>query len=437
MLPISVKQHISSMNENELEGLYKYYLKKVSKGSISDFIDKLYKNKKISSQEYKNFQLWKQVKAMPVQRTSSEEYGSAPIASGESYTLLESIDGGAMGEILLAKDNKLDRTVAYKRIYKKVAQLPGFMDRFIMEAQITAQLEHPSIIPVYALVSDGGEVGYAMKLINGKTMRDLINETGRQYRDSGEPDEKHTLPARLEHFLKVCDAMHYAHRKGVIHRDLKPINIMIGSYNEVYVMDWGIAKVVEVDRDTFGDKTVALGENKGAEVDKTKRGQVMGTPQYMSPEQAGGEIDNFDHRSDIYALGLILFEIVTFHKAINGKTPDQIRMRAIMGRIDPPPKYNKQKDEQEVLLAIVKKATQFEPEDRYPTVEEFADDIRRFIHGDPVQALPEKLRHKILRWVSRHRRATINIVILTLLLSLIMFGVFLYLYIQIVEEMMT
>ena len=439
MLPIIVKENISSINPSELEKLYRYYLKKVSPASVGDFMNKLYKNKKISSQEYKSFQAQKQVDPDIENSIQSAADKLKSIPDRKGYTILEPIDFGAMGEILLAKDNKLGRTVAYKRIHRKVAKHPGFMSRFIMEAQITARLEHPGIIPVYALIADGEEVGYAMKLINGITLRDLIKETSQQYRDRGKPDEKHGLQARLEHFLKVCDAMHYAHRKGVIHRDLKPINIMIGSYNEVYVMDWGIAKVVEVDKKKFSDKTVALGGSKSGlarDFDKTRRGQVMGTLQYMSPEQAEGSHDNFDHRSDIYALGLILFEIVTLHKAMNGKTQDQVRMKAIMGKIDPPPKYNKQKDEQEVLLAIVNKATQFNPGDRYATVEEFSYDIRCFMHGESVSALPDRLKHKVMRWISKHRRATINIGILTMTISLLLVGSLLYLYIQLLEDMM-
>ena len=139
-----------------------------------------------------------------------------------------------------------------------------------------------------------------------------------------------------------------AHREGVVHRDLKPLNIMIGPYNEVYVMDWGIAKIVKVDEETFEDATQMVSSDEvEREMDKTAIGQVMGTPPYMSPEQASGEHDILDHRSDLYSLGLILFELVTLYRAINGKDADEIMIKARRGIIEKPPAYGNQADEQE------------------------------------------------------------------------------------------
>jgi eukaryotic-like serine/threonine-protein kinase len=421
MLTEAMKQNITSLSLSELESLCKDYLEEHGDHTEEQFITYLFHTKKITSTEFKNIQANEKVeltsiadigditgKNKIVAEPSSIEIGGTYIDS-EDYTILESIDEGAMGEILVARDNKLNRTVAYKKIHAHVAQIPSYLGRFYMEAQVTAQLQHPNIVPVYGLTASGNDVGYAMKLIDGITLKDHIRETQEQYVNHGEPDEHHTLHARLEHFLKVCDAMHYAHRKGVLHRDLKPLNIMIGPYNEVYVMDWGIAKTVEVDKSTFGDKTVLVGHEEVDDSDKTKQGQVMGTPAYMSPEQSEGEHDILDHRSDLYSLGLILFELVTFHRAINGKNTDEIMMKARRGHIDPPPAYGKQEDAQEQLLAIVKKATQYMPEDRYQTVADFADDIRRFMHGEAIKARPESRKQKIMRWVTHHRKAAVNI----------------------------
>ena len=160
----------------------------------------------------------------------------------------------------------------------------------------------------------------------------------------------------------------------------------------------------------------------------------MGTPAYMSPEQVEGELDIFDHRSDLYALGLILFELVTLHRAINGKTRDEVMMKARRGRIDQPPRYGKQNDEQKQLLAIVKKATQYMPEDRYETVAEFADDIRRFMHGEAIKARPESTQQKFMLWVTHHRKAAVNMVIYSVLFSFTLLVTLLFVQIQSMKE---
>ena len=450
MLTEAIKSNITSLGLSELESLCEEYLAEHGAHTEDDFINHLFQAKKITVTEYKNIQTHEKIELISVsdineitgqQQPAAAESGettseiSGTYLDNENYTVLDSIDEGAMGEILIARDNKLNRTVAYKKIHDHVAEIPSYLGRFFQEAQVTAQLQHPNIVPVYGLMVDGQHVGYTMKLIDGVTLKDHIRETMDQYDKHGEPDEYHTLHARLDHFLKVCDAMHYAHRKGVIHRDLKPLNIMIGPYNEVYVMDWGIAKTVDVDKDMFGDKTVMVGAENVDQQDKTRMGQVMGTPAYMSPEQAEGELDILDHRSDLYALGLILFELVTLHRAISGKTSDEVMMKARRGHIDQPPRYGKQDYEQEQLLAIVKKATQYMPEDRYETVAEFADDIRRFMHGEAIKARPESTRQKFMRWVTYHRKAAVNIIIYSVLVSFTLVVALLFMQMQSMKEL--
>ena len=427
-----MKQNITSLSVSELESMCEEYLAEHGEHTEEEFIHHLYHRKSITVTEYKNVIAHERIDITTIldvtsgndtdgdnldetewNNLSDVEVKSATIPGldidSDEYVIIESIDEGAMGEILLARDKRLNRKVAYKRIHSHIADVPSYLGRFYLEAQVTAQLQHPNIVPVYALTVKEGTVGYAMKLIDGVTLKGHIQETQQQYVEKGEPDEHHTLHARLEHFLKVCDAMHYAHRKGVIHRDLKPLNIMIGPYNEVYVMDWGISKTVNIDTDMFDDETMRVGHDEINDDDKTQMGQVMGTPAYMSPEQAVGDYDTLDHRSDLYSLALILFELVTFHRAINGKNTDELMSKARRGIIDTPPAYGKQEDAQEQLLAIVKKATEYFPHDRYPTVAEFADDIRRFIHGEAIKARPETTKQKIMRWVSHHRKAAVNI----------------------------
>ena len=423
MLTETIQENITSLSLPELEALFDEYQAQNSEYNQRDFVAYLFKQKHITAAEYKNIQSRERVELtyiedvtdISVREREEPDAGEVKITGTyidhEDYIVLDSIDRGAMGEILVARDNKLNRTVAYKKIHPHVADIPSYLGRFYLEAQVTAQLQHPNIVPVYALMNSGGSVGYAMKLIDGVTLKDHIHETRDQYVRYGEPDEQHSLNMRLDHFLKVCDALHYAHRKGVIHRDLKPVNIMIGSYNEVYVMDWGIAKTMDVDKGTFGDKTVAVGHDEVDERDKTKIGQVMGTPAYMSPEQADGELEILDHRSDLYTLGLVLFELVTLQRAIDGKDSDEVMMKARRGQIDPQPPCDGGSDKTEQLLAIAKKATQYYPADRYATVEEFADDIRRSIRGEAIKARPESVKQKIIRMITHHQKAAMNVIV--------------------------
>ena len=423
MLTETTLENITSLSLPELESLWDEYQAQNDACNERSFVAYLYKQKHITVAEYKKIQSRGRVELTQIEditdiagyKKQAPDADEVKIAGTyidhEDYIVLDSIDRGAMGEILIARDNKLNRTVAYKKIHPHVANIPSYLKRFYLEAQITAQLQHPNIVPVYALMNSGAAVGYAMKLIDGVTLKDHIHETRDQYARHGKPDEQHSLNMRLDHFLKVCDALHYAHRKGVIHRDLKPVNIMIGSYNEVYVMDWGIAKTMDADKDALGDRTVAVRHDEVNERDKTKIGQVMGTPAYMSPEQAEGELEILDHRSDLYSLGLVLFELVTLRRAIDGKDSDEVMLKARRGLIDSQPPCDGGSDKTEQLLAVVKKATQYDPDDRYATVEEFADDIRRAIRGEAIKAWPESLKHKVIRMITHHQKATINLIV--------------------------
>ena len=423
MLTETTLENITSLSLPELESLWDEYQAQNDACNERSFVAYLYKQKHITAAEYKKIQSRGRVELTQIEditdiagyKKQAPDADEVKIAGTyidhEDYIVLDSIDRGAMGEILIARDNKLNRTVAYKKIHPHVANIPSYLGRFYLEAQITAQLQHPNIVPVYALMNSGSAVGYAMKLIDGVTLKDHIHETRKQYAENGKPDEQHSLNMRLDHFLKVCDALHYAHRKGVIHRDLKPVNIMIGSYNEVYVMDWGIAKIMDADKGALGDRTVAVRHEEVNERDKTKIGQVMGTPAYMSPEQADGELEILDHRSDLYSLGLVLFELVTLRRAINGKDSDEVMLKARRGLIDSQPPCDGGSDKTEQLLAVVKKATQYDPNDRYANVEEFADDIRRSIRGEAIKAWPESLKHKVMRLITHHQKATINLIV--------------------------
>jgi serine/threonine-protein kinase len=327
------------------------------------------------------------------------------------YVILGELGRGAMGTVQFAKDGFLRRKVAYKRIGQIAEVSAGGVRRFVGEAQITAQLEHPNIVPVYAVQeTPDGSLAYAMKLVDGLTLRQVIRQA--RERKAGPAAEAQELPERLEAFLRVCDAITYAHSRGVVHRDLKPANVMIGSHREVYVMDWGIARLAGALVEPGGSP----GGHGTPDDELTQVGMALGTPMYMAPEQARGEIDRLGPASDQYALGLILQELATLQPALRAKTADAALMKAVQGQRDPAVHIDPHVPVAPELVAIVARATAARAEDRYPGVAEMAADVRAFLRGDPVSVLPEGPARRAARWLARHReRAVFGILILVAL----------------------
>ena len=321
---------------------------------------------------------------------------------------------GAMGAIDIARDVYLRRKVALKTVLPEMAGHPEMFGRFLSEMQITAQLEHPNIVPVYALdVSVGGSLGYAMKLVHGRDLEAILNEA-REKLEKGEPlDDEHTVEKRLEVFLKICDALDYAHSKGIVHRDLKPANIMIGRHNEVYLMDWGIARPMGAGREAL-DAGFQVAEPPGLSTKgagRTVVGSVIGTPQYLSPEQALGKNPELDGRSDLYTMGLILQECVTLRSAVDGASMIELLTKAMQAKRNPILIGNGPGAVPRELDAIIRKATRLDPKDRYAGIRAFAEDIRRYLRGEPVSVLPEGRLRRGGRWLARHRMATLTLVL--------------------------
>ena len=301
---------------------------------------------------------------------------------------------GAMGEVFIGRDPDLKRTVAIKRIDPKLVHKPAFMTRFFAEAQITAQLDHPSIVPIYGIERDAeGVLSYAMKFVRGKTLKEYMDDARAYYEKGKSPDEDHSLKARIEIILPVLNAIDYAHKRGVIHRDLKPDNIMVGGFGEVLVMDWGIARPI-------GKRERVT---SSASVEKTRSGSLVGTPSYMSPEQASGATEELDGGSDQYSLGLILFELVTLRRAITAETSFETVVKAASGQRAALVHFNAKEKLARELKAIIEKATARKPDDRYETVGDFADDLRRYLRDESVVAQPDSFMQRIQRWVGRHR----------------------------------
>ncbi len=338
----------------------------------------------------------------------------------DHYEVLGELGKGAMGEVHIARDVVLRRKVALKSILPHMQQNSSLYSRFLGEMQITAQLDHPSIVPVYGVENGpSGQLAYAMKLVQGIELDQLLSETRKKIESGAPLDGPHSLESRLETFLKVCDAIAYAHERGVVHRDLKPANIMIGRFNEVYVMDWGIAKLVGQSGSPM-DSTVEVFDSRGNDLRHTARtrvGSTIGTPMYMSPEQAAGKVDQLDGRSDQYALGLMLQEIVTLKQAVGGTTLDEVLTNAKSARRLPAEPATPGADVPRELRAIIEKATRLRPEDRYSTVAALADDVRRFLRNEAVLAQPDTSGQRLGRWISKHRMLAAALLGLALLLG--------------------
>ncbi|MFT5129142.1 MAG: serine/threonine protein kinase [Rhodothermales bacterium] len=246
---------------------------------------------------------------------------------------------GGMGAIFEAHDVNCRRTVAMKVMLPGKITNDSDLVRFIDEAQVTAQLEHPGIPPVHTIgIDKSGNVFYTMKFVKGRTLEDILEDIRADRKDV---IAHYPLPRLLTMFLRTCEAISYAHARGVIHRDLKPENIMIGAYDEVQVMDWGLAKVV-----------LGGGASLKRTVDQTVDGVTIGTPEYMAPEQAYGKISEMDERSDVYALGGILYTILTLRKPVSGNTMNEVLLSVVEGRIVSPQVYS---DESLRAVALHKK----------------------------------------------------------------------------------
>ncbi len=332
----------------------------------------------------------------------------------ERYQNIAVLGRGAMGAISLARDLYLRRKVALKTVLPEMAAHPQLLGRFLTEMQITAQLEHPNIVPIYALeLGADGTLGYAMKLVQGRDLAKVIDEATEMARKGVPFDEEHTLERRIDCFLKVCDALEVAHEKGIVHRDLKPANIMVGRHNEVYLMDWGIARPMGAGGQAL-EAGIELHQADGTQnndLSRTRLGSAIGTPAYMSPEQAEGRNADLDGRSDQYAMGLILQECVSLKQAVGGTTLQEILTKAKEARRDPVSIGNKLFDVPLELEAIVRKATQRDPKDRYPSIRALADDVRRYLRNEETRAKPDSLGRKMGRWISKHRLASLTLIL--------------------------
>ena len=329
------------------------------------------------------------------------EVADWPELGGTRYELVEKIGQGGMGTVFLARDRELDRTVALK-VLNALPENTEAKARMLREARVIARLEHPNIVPVHdaGLLPDG-RFFYAMKLVRGERLDERMNRPI-------------ALAERLQLFQKICGAVAFAHAQGIIHRDLKPQNIMLGAFGEVLVLDWGIAKESGDHPQQSDSKT---GDGASVLPGHTAHGTVLGTPGYMAPEQARGDVGLVDERADVYALGAILYFL------LSGQAPVHEQSLSGFGAarglsVTPPRRLDRSIPRP--LQAVSLKALAAERTERYANVTELAGDIADFIAGRRVRAHPEGLWEMALRLGTKYRTA-LGLILAYLLIRILLF----------------
>lgn len=387
-----------------------------------------------------------------VNRVDSGDFRSGPGRHGDlgsgRFQIKHPHARGGLGEVFVAHDTELNREVALKEIRAQYAGDSSNRSRFLVEAEITGRLEHPGIVPVYGLgrYADGRPY-YAMRFIRGESLKETIARFHHHHSGAGDLTTGEAgveFRRLLGRFIAVCEALEYAHGRGVLHRDLKPGNIMLGKHGETLVVDWGLAKVLRrAASDRAGEETLTPGT--GSAESETAAGAALGTPGYMSPEQAAGRVNELGPATDIYSLGATLYHLLTGQPPFVGGSPQEILRRVQAGEFPRPGDLPRAAGSSTVadsgpttgtsatpqrrlavpraLEAICLKAMSREATDRYPTAAALAADVERYLADEPVHALAEPAPDRLRRWGRKNPRIvgslTAGLLVSTLALGLV------------------
>jgi len=307
---------------------------------------------------------------------------------------------GGMARVFEAVDHAFDRTVAVKFLKRDVAEAePETRSRFFDEARVLAGLEHPGSIPVYdAGLSADRDPYYAMKRVQGRTLAGILSE-----RSAADLADRSHLLGLVTLFVRACETVAAAHEQSIVHRDLKPDNVMVDRFGAVYVVDWGLAKRLPREGTASSSKTIL--------------GAILGTPQFMSPEQAEGRSDQLDRRSDVFSLGAVLYEILTGVRPFDAETIGEALERVKSHQPPSPRRVNRAVGHS--LSAVCEKALAKRPEERYRDAAALAADLHRVLEDAPVAAAPPRVGERLARWARRHPAAAASSATALLLLLLL------------------
>lgn len=335
-----------------------------------------------------------------------------PPTTPTRYQAERQISKGGMKRIIRVRDTATKRDVAMAVLAPESVHKDDARRRFLHEARITANLEHPNIVPIHDIgVNDDRIPFFTMKLLGGETLADILNKLRK---DEENYREQYHLSALLMIYLKILDAIAFAHARGIIHLDIKPDNIQIGHFGEVAVLDWGLARAVNhPPPEEISRSTVLL--ELPTPTCHTLDGEIKGTVGFMAPEQAAGRNDEKDERTDIYALGAILYAMLSWRRSVRTGGNDTAHFNAALRRIEMGellPLTNPHCPIPSALSAVTLKAMSLKPEDRYQSVEALRADIMRYIDGFPTSAEHAGIVRQCWLWLCRHRSLAIILMIL-------------------------